>query len=135
MAKILFISIPAYGHVNPTLPIVTELVQRGHHVVYYNADTFEQVIKGTGAEFRSYPNSSTSEAEFAKRVNNLVGVRLGNEVLGFEHELEVGLVGVMRAVGAQRGVNLHGHFYRVPHPEAQGRVRQAGVGRAWLDFN
>lgn len=74
MSKFLFISIPAYGHVNPTLPIVTELVQRGHQVVYYNADTFEQVIKGTGAEFRSYPNSSTSEAEFAKRVNNLVGV-------------------------------------------------------------
>ena len=74
MAKLLFFNIPAYGHVNPTLPVVTELVQRGHHVIYYNSDTFEQAIKGTGAEFRSYPNSSTSEAELAKRVNNLVTV-------------------------------------------------------------
>jgi len=74
MAKLLFFNIPAYGHVNPTLPVVTELVQRGHQVIYYNSDTFEQAIKGTGAEFRSYPNSSTSEAELAKRVNNLVTV-------------------------------------------------------------
>ena len=74
MAKFLFFNIPAYGHVNPTLPVVTELVRRGHQVVYYNADTFEQTIKGTGVDFRSYPNSSTSEAELAKRVNNLVTV-------------------------------------------------------------
>jgi MGT family glycosyltransferase len=74
MAKLFFFNIPAYGHVNPTLPVVTELVRRGHHVVYYNSDTFEQAIKGTGAEFRSYPNSSISEADLAKRVNNLVTV-------------------------------------------------------------
>jgi len=49
-------------------------VRRGHHVVYYDSDTFEQAIKGTGVEFRSYPNSSTSEADLAKRVNNLVTV-------------------------------------------------------------
>jgi len=74
MAKFLFFNIPAYGHVNPTLPVVTELVKRGHQVVYHNSDTFEQTLKGTGVEFRPYPNSSTSEAELAKRVNNLVTV-------------------------------------------------------------
>ncbi len=76
MAKLLFFNIPAYGHVNPTLPVVTELVKRGHHIVYYNSDTFEQAVKGTGAEFRSYPNSSTSEADLAKRVYNLVTVSI-----------------------------------------------------------
>ena len=40
---LLFFNIPAYVHVNPTLPVFTELVNRGHHVVYYNSDTFEQV--------------------------------------------------------------------------------------------
>jgi MGT family glycosyltransferase len=74
MSKILFFNIPAYGHVNPTLPVVTELVRRGHHVVYYNSDTFEPAIKATGAEFRSYPNAGISEADLAKRVNNLVTV-------------------------------------------------------------
>jgi len=28
MSKIVFLSAPAYGHVNPTLPVVQELVQR-----------------------------------------------------------------------------------------------------------
>jgi len=74
MAKLLFYNIPAYGHVNPTLPVVTELVRRGHQVIYYNSATFEPVIQGTGAEFRSYPNSSTSEVDFAKRIHNLVSV-------------------------------------------------------------
>jgi UDP:flavonoid glycosyltransferase YjiC (YdhE family) len=65
MAKILFFNIPAYGHVNPTLPAVTELVRRGHQLVYYDADAFQQALKATGAEFRAYPNSSTFEAELA----------------------------------------------------------------------
>ena len=77
MAKILFFNIPAYGHVNPTLPVVTELVRRGHQLVYYNADTFEQAIKATGAEFRAYPHSSTSEAELAEHIHNLVSVSVG----------------------------------------------------------
>lgn len=74
MAKLFFFNIPAYGHVNPTLPVVTELVKRGHQVVYFNSAAFEQVIKGIGAEFRSYPNSGTAEADFAERVHNLVSV-------------------------------------------------------------
>jgi UDP:flavonoid glycosyltransferase YjiC (YdhE family) len=74
MAKFLFFNIPAYGHVNPTLPVVIELQRRGHQVIYYNAETFEQPIEGTGAKFRAYPNSSTSEAELAERIHNLVSV-------------------------------------------------------------
>jgi hypothetical protein len=74
MAKLFFFNIPAYGHVNPTLPVVTELVRRGHQVVYFNSAAFEQVIKGTGAEFRSYPNLVTSEADFAERAKKLVSV-------------------------------------------------------------
>jgi UDP:flavonoid glycosyltransferase YjiC (YdhE family) len=47
--KAVSFNIPAYGHINPTLPGVTELVQRGHQVVYFNSVAFEQVIKETGA--------------------------------------------------------------------------------------
>lgn len=74
MAKILFLNVPAFGHVNPTLPVVTEVMRQGHHVISYNAESFAQVIQATGAEFRSYPNSRTSEANLASRVHNLVSV-------------------------------------------------------------
>lgn len=51
MARILFFSIPAHGHVNPTLPLVRELTARGHHVLYYNAEPFRQKIESSGAQF------------------------------------------------------------------------------------
>ncbi len=52
MSKILVFNVPAHGHVNPTLPVVRELVSRGAHVAYYLTDEFEPQIRHTGAEFR-----------------------------------------------------------------------------------
>lgn len=74
MSNILFANLPAFGHVNPTLPVVSELVQRGHRVIYYNAATFEPVIADTGAAFRPYPESDPFQAELAARIHNLVDV-------------------------------------------------------------
>lgn len=51
MASILLFSIPAHGHVNPTLPLVRELHNRGHHVRYCNAESFREKIEASGAEF------------------------------------------------------------------------------------
>lgn len=53
MSKVLFFGIPAYGHTNPTLPVVTELVQRGEQVIYYSSELFQPAIERTGATFRS----------------------------------------------------------------------------------
>lgn len=55
MSKIIFLNIPAYGHVNATLPVVQELVRRGEQIIYYNTDEFRAPIEPTGAEFRPYP--------------------------------------------------------------------------------
>jgi len=52
VSKILVFNVPAHGHVNPTLPVVRELVSRGAHVAYYLTDEFEPQIRHTGAEFR-----------------------------------------------------------------------------------
>ena len=53
MACIFFFSIPAHGHVNPTLPLVRELTARGHRVIYYETEEFREKIKNAGAEFVS----------------------------------------------------------------------------------
>jgi len=47
------------GHVNPTLGIVTELVQRGHQVTYWAPQMFADRITETGARFE--PVASTWE--------------------------------------------------------------------------
>ncbi|GIN72917.1 glucosyltransferase [Bacillus sp. J14TS2] len=51
MKKIVFFSIPAHGHTNPTLPVVTELVNKGHQVWYYSFLEFQERIESAGATF------------------------------------------------------------------------------------
>lgn len=53
MSKIVFFSIPAYGHTNPTIAVVDELVKRGHEVWYYSFYEFQEKIENTGAKFIS----------------------------------------------------------------------------------
>jgi MGT family glycosyltransferase len=57
VSKILVFNVPAHGHVNPTLPVVRELVSRGEQVAYYLTDEFEPQIQQTGAEFRRIENT------------------------------------------------------------------------------
>lgn len=54
MAKAAFFSVPNFGHIYPTLPVVAGLVRQGEHVVYYGRREFESHITGTGAEFRTF---------------------------------------------------------------------------------
>lgn len=51
VAKIVFFSIPAYGHTNPTIPVVSELTKRGHEVWYYSFETFQDKIEAAGGKF------------------------------------------------------------------------------------
>ncbi|CAN5662510.1 glycosyltransferase [soil metagenome] len=54
MPTALFLSLPMHGHVNPSLPLVQELVGRGHEVVYYSDDPFAAQVGQTGARYRPY---------------------------------------------------------------------------------
>lgn len=49
MSKIVFFCIPAYGHTNPTIEVVRELVKRGHQVHYYSFHEFRSRIEEAGA--------------------------------------------------------------------------------------
>ncbi len=53
MSKIVFFSIPAYGHTNPTIEVVRELCNRGNEVWYYSFNEFKEKIQGAGAKFIS----------------------------------------------------------------------------------
>ncbi len=54
MAKYIFLTLPAYGHVNPTLAIAQVLLNRGQEVIYYLPEEFQETVQATGAFFRSY---------------------------------------------------------------------------------
>ena len=51
MSKIVFFGFIAWGHTNPTLNVIRELVNRGHQVRYYSFSFFREAIEAAGAEF------------------------------------------------------------------------------------
>ncbi len=51
--RIMWFCIPAYGHTNPTIEVVRELVSRGHEIRYYSFEEFREKIEDTGAVFIS----------------------------------------------------------------------------------
>ena len=57
MIKYIFLSGPAYGHVNPTLAIAQELVRRGEQVVYYLTEEFRATAEATGAILQPYQST------------------------------------------------------------------------------
>lgn len=59
--KGLFFNIPGYGHVNPTLPMVKELVDRGEQIDYCCTEEFRAMIERTGARFVPLPEDLVYE--------------------------------------------------------------------------
>jgi UDP:flavonoid glycosyltransferase YjiC (YdhE family) len=81
MSKIIYLTPPAHGHVNPALPVMRELVQRGDQVICYNIAEFRPQIEGTGATFRAYPTTEMTAAEISKllqhgNIANMTGLIL-----------------------------------------------------------
>lgn len=54
MSKLLFINGNLHGHINPTLPVVKELVQRGEEVYYFSTKEFQTKLETAGAIFLDY---------------------------------------------------------------------------------
>ncbi|MBB5957857.1 MGT family glycosyltransferase [Saccharothrix tamanrassetensis] len=57
MSHIAFLNIPGHGHINPTLPVVTELVARGHRVTYAVPAGFTGPVEHAGAVPVVYPTT------------------------------------------------------------------------------
>src|SRR5262245_3152345 len=55
MSAIAFLNIGMHGRVNPTLPIVAELVRRGHSVSYHTSPGFAAKVEAAGGDVHLYP--------------------------------------------------------------------------------
>jgi len=53
--KVLIVSTPATGHLNPLLPIGRSLMEEGHDVVFLTGSALRQRIEGIGAKFLAFP--------------------------------------------------------------------------------
>jgi MGT family glycosyltransferase len=95
MERVWFYNIPFHGHVNPTLPLIRELVRRGEDVTYFSSPAFEKVISATGARYRAYENLGAFEQ--SRAVTHII--HLGNLVADTTYAL---LPEVLSAVAAER---------------------------------
>lgn len=69
MSHIAFLNIPGHGHVNPTLPVVAELVARGHRVSYAIPSGFADIVKQAGATPIVHPTTlPTDDAEWPEEM-------------------------------------------------------------------
>lgn len=55
MARVLVVITPAEGHVNPSLGLVTQLIDHGEEVVYVCSEEYRSRIEQTGAQLLTYP--------------------------------------------------------------------------------
>jgi UDP:flavonoid glycosyltransferase YjiC (YdhE family) len=51
MSKILVASVPLSGHINPAIPLVKMLIDRGHEIIWYSGAFYKENIEATGAKF------------------------------------------------------------------------------------
>jgi MGT family glycosyltransferase len=56
-----FLPYPAYGHMVPVLPVVAELVARGHRVTCFSTGEFADRVRATGAELSLYDPPLSSD--------------------------------------------------------------------------
>ncbi|GAA2374928.1 oleandomycin glycosyltransferase [Catellatospora methionotrophica] len=54
MSAVAFLNIGMHGHINPTLPVVAELVRRGHAVTYHTTPAFAEEVAAAGARVFLY---------------------------------------------------------------------------------
>ena len=92
MTKTVFFNIPAQGHINPSLPVIAELVRRGEEVIYVNTEESRALVESTGATFRQTP----PQPELVALVQNSAGniprnalrlVQIGEKILPFVLDL------------------------------------------------
>lgn len=56
MAHVLMVAYPASGHINPTLPVMSELVRRGHRLSVVLPEQYRDQVEATGARVLPYPS-------------------------------------------------------------------------------
>lgn len=50
MSRVVFIGLSAYGHINPTLSIVKELILRGEEVIYIASNKYKNLVSSLGCK-------------------------------------------------------------------------------------
>jgi MGT family glycosyltransferase len=87
MSRIVMAGMPAAGHVNPSVPLVRELVRQNVDVTYYATDEFRGSVERAGAEFRPYPAGTITSHDIAEGTRTGSPVRVVTRILAATESL------------------------------------------------
>ena len=119
--RIAWFSIPAYGHTNPTIGVVKELVSRGHEVYYYSFNQFKDVIEDAGAHFIScdeFDLGLEQESDMAERIGKdmvLSTQVIVNATLSMDEKLEKDMAEIKPDVIVADSVAYWGKLLAMKH--------------------
>jgi MGT family glycosyltransferase len=68
--RIVIYSLPQHGHINPTLAVCKELAKRGHEIVYYMTEEFQEKIEKSGGIFKPLGTSIDIYREAQKAIDS-----------------------------------------------------------------
>ena len=97
--RIVFFCIPAWGHTNPTLGVVRELIAHGHEVRYYSYEAMRGAIEKAGAQFAPC-DAYDAQIRFTEADNARVGKDLAFStelIVNMTLALDDAMLGQMRA--------------------------------------
>ncbi|MBC2457254.1 macrolide family glycosyltransferase [Clostridium beijerinckii] len=88
MSKALFVNMLGHGHVNPTIGIVMELINRGEDVTYIAGEEFRDKIEKTGAKFIGHKNLFDLSSLITNSLNLETNEKLLNALNTFKEIIE-----------------------------------------------
>lgn len=88
MSKALFVNMLGHGHVNPTIGIVRELINRGEDVTYIAGEEFRDKIEKTGAKFIGHKNLFDLSSLITSNLNLETNEKLLNALNTFKEIIE-----------------------------------------------
>jgi len=67
MTTFAYLTFPAHGHLNPSLPVIAELTRRGNTIHCFSLPAFRPAIEHAGAIFHDYGSRCNFPASGAAR--------------------------------------------------------------------
>lgn len=112
---VVFMNLPATGHVNPTLPLVTELRQSGCEVSYFIPEKMRESVEAVGATWRPFADATSPEVHAAALAKYEAAASenspmLQVSMLAVTHHILPGLLADLRALEPQPTVIIYDPF-------------------------
>lgn len=74
MKRILFFSVPAYGHLTAVRPVISKLVAEGNEVIWYCSAKYKDFVVDSGAMYEEYTLDLDSNCDLHEATDNILNL-------------------------------------------------------------